>query len=375
MKLSALTLVFTLVFFNQAHSSQVCKDVVNETTTKQVMSLKVEGKSSFKEVLEVMREGEYNYSDLPTIGVNLLKFAGGRIKSKVRQRSEEILKDKRDYRLTPQQKPIHPMGIGLAGRVEMNSSRWSGIFAGGNYKVLARASISQGNAQKLTEKGKHQPRSTAMAIKIFNTKNDGEAVKTANAVFQNDLNGKLNEKGEAINFLESAQTNHPDLNFMKIRYFYEALTLIGIATATLKNKLEQTGESVPVNPQIRPVHSLAELGVKNPVDVKVPVWVQIVPRVKDGTVITSDFRKEIAETMARDGEVIYEINAADTVNSKGEKNWEPVGRMIFNEAILSKAVDHNLLFAHDTYNSPYTNKRFVIPKAEKQHDQVPQDIQ
>ena len=89
----------------------------------------------------------------------------------------------------------------------------------------------------------------------------------------------------------------------------------------------------------------------------------------------SDFRKEIAETMARDGKVIYEINAADTVNAKGEKNWEPVGKMIFDQAILSEAVDKNILFAHDTYNSAFTNQRFVMPKAKSQHNQTPQDLQ
>ncbi len=90
------------------------------------------------------------------------------------------------------EKPIHSMGVGLVGNLKMFPSQWSGIFKGGEFPVLARASISQGNPLKVKTDGSAQKRSAAMAIKVFTTVNPDEKVNTANAVFQNNLNGLLN---------------------------------------------------------------------------------------------------------------------------------------------------------------------------------------
>ena len=84
---------------------------------------------------------------------------------------------------------------------------------------------------------------------------------------------------------------------------------------------------------------------------------------------------QISKTLERDGQIIYEISAADRQDSNGLIQWEPVGRMIFTSAILSSGVDQNLLFPHDTLNSKFTGQPFEIPAPSKQWDSIPQDIQ
>ena len=333
------------------------------------------GQSSLAELVDIMNEGPYSIDQLPIIPLNLTRF--GPSNFLVRDRSADILVNKRDYRWVGQPKPIHPMGIGLIGTLETGATRWSGIFSGGRFLVAARASISQANPYKIDKNERPQERSTAFAIKIFDTMNPPQRVKTANAVFQNDLIGLLNKEGQAISFLDSIQTNHPPLNFLKVRRMDQIITLVGLGLATIKNKLERVSQkgSFPFNPQIRPVHSWAELGVLDPQGVKVPTWVQLVPRVPNGPIERSDFRREIYDTLRVDGLIRYDLYAADAVNSKGQKNWEYAGTFEFKKAIVSSSVDTRLLFPHDTFNSPYTKAPFKIPRATEQFNQVPDDLQ
>ena len=196
---------------SQASTASSCASYYNPVNTTL---------SSFNEVLVIMESNPYPKDRPPLIPITIWKWVGKKFSFFVGQRSREILKDTRDYRLTPMEKPIHSMGVGLVGNLKMFPSQWSGIFAGGNFPVLARASISQGNPLKVKADGTPQKRSTAMAIKIFNTANPDEKVNTANAVFQNNLNGLLNPDGLALNFLESAQTNNPNVDFSKVNYSF-----------------------------------------------------------------------------------------------------------------------------------------------------------
>ncbi len=317
--------------------------------------------SSFNEVLAVMESNSYPVAKPPLIPITMWKWFGKKLSFFVGQRSGEILKDTRDYRLTPMEKPIHSMGVGLVGNLKMFSSQWSGIFEGGDFPVLARASISQGNPLKLKTDGSAQKRSTAMAIKIFNTMNPDEKVNTANAVFQNNLNGLLNADGTALNFLESAQTNNPNVDFSKVKYSYEWLTLIGVALGSFRNPKDRTSKFPFINPQIRPVHSWGELGVEDPKNINTPTWVKIEPRNQAHSVEESDFRLEIQKSMEANGQIVYDVFASDTKNQSGEIQWQSVGELTYTRAILSEGVDKNLLFHHDSLNSKRSGIKFELP--------------
>jgi len=331
--------------------------------------------SSYNQVISVMEQRPYNVSRLPVIPLQMFKWMGNRLTFFVAKRSREILQDRRDYRQVGMNKPIHPMGVGLTGKMEMKVSRWSGIFRGGEFLVVARASISQGNPFKYTSEGKMQVRSTAMAIKLFATSNKDQPVQTANAVFQNNLNGLLGANGQPLNYLESAQTNQPALAFSKINEAYQVQTLLGVAYGSIMQGKDHMSKVPFINPQIRPVHSWAELGEKDPRQVKLPTWVKIVPKLSRPTVDQSDFRLEIARTLERDGKIEYEVFAADQQNSRAQIQWEKVGLITFDRAILSEAVDKNLLFPHDSLNSKMTDVKFEIPAPSKQWDSVPDDVQ
>jgi hypothetical protein len=332
----------------------------------------VEKHPTIDKVIEVMERNPYDPFDLPTIPPRMFKWIGNRLSFFVGRRSLEILRDTRDYREEGMDKPIHAMGVGLVGELHMIKTRWSGIFRGGTFPVVARASISQPNPLKYDHKGRAQVRSTAMAIKIFDP-NGNSHVPTANALFQNDLNGLLDNNGQPLNYLESEQTNEPDLDITKIRKAYEILTLIGVAYGSIMNPLERVNKVPFINPQIRPVHSLAEMNEQHAQDIKTPTWVMIVPKLQRPPVEESDFRLEIANTLARDGYLEFELFASDQQTQDGSKIWEPVGLLVFTRSILSAGVDKNLLFFHDSLNSSMTGQTFKIPNPIEEVEIIPID--
>ena len=333
----------------------------SEAAADEPAPAKVTSHSSYDQVVAVMKRKPYDPEHLPVIPIQMFRWAGHEVEFFVAKRSAQILEDKSDYRERGLNKPIHPMGVGLTGTLEMNGSRWSGVFKGGTFPVIARASISQGNPFKHDAKGNMQVRSTAMAIKIFSSPDASADVPTANAVFQNNLNGLLGSDGKPLNYLESAQTNQPGLDFSKVKAAYQWETLLGVAWGSITHKLDHMGKLPYINPQIRPPHSMAEAGENSPKDVKTPVWIKIEPRLAAPPVSEDDFRQEIAHTLARDGKLDFDFYAADTKGADGQIQWEKVGSMKFNQSILSEGVDQNLLFPHDTLNSGFTKKKFAIP--------------
>ena len=324
-------------------------------------------RSSFNDVVSVMERNPYDVNNLPVIPAQMFKWVGNKLVFFVGQRSEQILTEKKDYRETPMNKPIHPMGIGLTGITYINpSNKWSGIFKGGVFRVAARASISQDNPYKVDKNGKPQKRSTALALKIFNNVDgrivDDQVVRTGNAVFQNNLNGLLRFDNEALNYLESAQTNMPAIDFTKISQLYEVETLLGVAFGSIVNSNDRMTKVPFINPQIRPVHTLAEMGETNRDMIKTPTWVMIRPKMTQGHIKDSDFRVEIYKTLQNDGKIEYELYAADELDRNGKIQWKIVGAIVFNKAYLSEGVDKNLLFPHDTLNSKFTGEKFQLPK-------------
>ncbi len=267
------------------------------------------------------------------------------------------------------------MGVGLVGRIKIFPTPWSGVFRGVDFPVIARASIIQGQPLKIDASGAVQKRSTAMAIKIFPSLDPKVPVKTLNAVFQNDLNGLKQADGRALDFLASPQTNHPSLDFSKISESYEWLTLIGVALGSIKTPRDRMARVPFINPQIRPVHSLAEWNEGDARAVKLPTWIQIRPRRSGNPVDRADFRAEIVDTLKQDGVIVYDLFAGSERDSLGRVQWRAIGELVFNEALATRAVDQNLLFPHDRLNSDFTGVDLTIPDPSRQFDTVPEDVQ
>lgn len=329
---------------------------------------------SYDEVLSVMKEGEYDVDKLPTIPLQMFRyFRKGIVEFFVGRRSTEILTKGLDYREKGMAKPIHPMGIGVEGKIKFQETRFSGIFSGGEFPVLGRLSISQGNASKFKERtwlqrllgrpASGQERSVAAAFKVFPTGEKGEKVVTANALFQNDLNGEILE-----DYISGVMTNQPQLNFLKIRKLYEVFTLIGVAKGALSNPNDIKATFPFINPQLRPLHQFAEAGVENPADVVVPKWIKIQAVEEQPIVDADDFRVELYETIQQKG-LKYKIFLADSIDENKEIIWEEAGEINFNNSILSRGVDENLLFHHDGLRSPFTGELLdaeVVPKPKRE---------
>jgi hypothetical protein len=367
-----LVCIFTnLAWLTHSWATPSCSEFL--TSSKTIPTKKG---SSFNDVLSVMNLNPYDLNQpLPLIPLQMWKMIAGRLTFFVGDRSREILEDRRDFRIEGQNKPIHPMGVGLVGSIKTFETPWTGAFSNKTYPVLARASLSQGNPHKLDERGRMQPRSTAMAIKVFNTEDLDEPMTTGNAVFQNDLNGLLGQDSQPLNYLESTQTNQPNIDFTKISYSYEVLTLLGVAFGSLSTPRDKMSQFPFVNPQLRPPHSLGELGVENLSQVNTPTWIKIVPRLSSPPVSESDFRLEIFKTMQRDGVLSFDLYASDYQDDRGQIQWVAIGELTSNQAILSEGVDRNLLFPHDPLNSAVTDTKLVIPSPQRQHREVYQDIQ
>ncbi len=366
----AISVFLTVLTFSTLSTAADCNSIlVSKPNTK------ISSYSSYNKIVEVMSGRLYDETNLPVIPLQMFKWIGQKLQFFVATRSLEILRDKSDYREIGMSKPIHPMGVGLFGSIKMFETRWTGIFRGGQFPIVARASISQGNPFKYDSKNKMQVRSTAMAIKIFSSQFPHIEGPTANAVFQNNLNGLLGKDNKPLNFLESVQTNQPDLDVAKIDEVYQVQTLLGVAYGSIVNSKDHTSKVPFINPQIRPVHSWAEMGETDPSRVRTPTWVKIVPKLSRVPIDENDFRLEITKTLKQDGFLHYDLFASDIQDGLGNIKWVQVGVITFQSAILSENVDKNLLFPHDSLNSLWTGEKFKIPTPRNQYNSAPDDIQ
>ena len=322
---------------------------------------------SFNQVLDVMLEDPYDYNNLPNIKLRMWTWEEDDLLPtfQVGKRSVGVLNEGVDWSDVYQEKPIHSMGVGLVGRMEMVPTRFSGIFRGGVFPVLARASISQDNEFKtqVLPNGEVVPqqRSVAFATKVFGSNDLDEEVVTANAMFQNDLNGEVLPMG----YLSGVQTNQPVLdvgklikNVIRTRRLYEILTLIGVVQGSLSTPEDMAKQGRPINPQIRPLHQLAEVNETHPGSVRTPMWIKIQNK-RTGIeyyIDEDDFRKEIVEHIKKFGDVTYEIYVADSRDANDQVEWEYSGQMVYDDYILSKGVDGKVRFHHPSLRSVMTGE-------------------
>lgn len=308
-------------------------------------------KVSFNQVAQYLNYNRYDTNQLPVYDIELFKFFSDALfQNLVAKRSKEILTNGADFRIKGMRKPIHPMGIGFTGKIEFVKNPYSGIFKSKSLPVIGRLSISQGNPFKhsLEDSSLKQKRSTSLALKIFNTQDLNEKVVTANAVFQNDLNGEI-----LNNYLDGVMTNQPVLDFKKIKQSYEWFTLLGVVHGSLNSPSDQSNLGLGINPQYRPLHQLSEVGEINPSMIKTPTWLKFQLAKEIKIVKKDDFREEISETLIENGQIIYDIFSGE-LDQNNREQWVKIGKLIINNTYLSKGVDENIIFHHSSLRSEMT---------------------
>ncbi len=346
---------------------------------------------SYNEVLDAMKENPYDLENLEHIPVRMWSFVRNRILGSfipgfiVGQRSIEIMQVTDDYSVLPEAKPIHPMGIGMEGVIRTQPTKYSGIFRGGEFLVLSRFSISQDNVglywRDIFGRYHRQQRSVALAIKVFDTMDKDKKVVTGNSVFQNDLNGEVID-----HYVDGVMTNQPQLSFSAMfkniglsGRTYEFFTLIGVAMGSFSNPQDQRSasdddqDSNPINPQIRPIHQLTELGEEHPSQVKTPKWIKIQHRSTGEVIHEGDFRLELSLYIDANGSLIYDIFLGDELDEEGEIIWDYAGEMEYTDWILSEGVDKKYRSLHSALRSRFTGEIInpsTVPKPVRVDDSL-----
>ena len=320
---------------------------------------------SYNDVLAAITANPYDYRDLPIIPIVNFDFSS--LKYPVGVRSRDILTERHVILPEYRRKPIHPMGIPVEGKmVFYGGFPWTGVFRGGEFPVIARLSLSQGNPLRteVLRDGTTVPqvRSSTMGILLFDPNKDADQVSPiVSLVLQNDLNGIVNpDTGEANNFLDQTVLNKPLFDPGKLvsdeARLYHYGTLGGVFFGALQSPWESSKGSQPqdvespllgVDPLLRPPHGFANFGETNPREIQTPVWLSVRPRAANPEIVyRNDFRQEIYETLQQ-GSYIYDIYASDTVNSKGEKIWEHVGHFeILRAHLPSQGADEGIIIPH-----------------------------
>lgn len=357
--------------------------------------------ASYNEVLRALQADPYDYNNLPVIPIINFNFRTG--KWEVGNRSRDILLERSVLLSEYRRKPIHPMGIPIAGKMVFyeGSNPYSGVFRGGEFDVLARFSLSQGNPFRFETRTARQiarnlpatpqVRSMTMGILLFDPNiAQNETSPIVSLMLQDDLNGVVNPNtGDANYFLEQTLLNKPDFAPGKLlteeARLYHFGTLAGVFRGAVTNPFERTkadghdikSTTLGVDPLLRPPHGFANFRETDVDQINSPVWLKVVPINKQPVERRDDLRQEIYESLQRHGARHYAIYAAHEVNSLTlQKQWIQVGHFAVEEAFLpSQGTDMGVTFPHaDVTNinyatgiSAYDNIRSSNPR---QHNNI-----
>ena len=331
--------------------------------------------ASYNEVRAALQSDPYDYANLPTIPIVNFSLDAWRAGADVFTRSIQILIERHVLLEVPRPKPIHPMGLGIAGTLEFypGQTDYSGVFRGGSFPVLGRFSISQGNPGRTELRREHlgvvgpiqeipQVRSTTMGLLVFDPKLEAHQISPiVSLVLQDDLNGKLASDGESPFVLEQTILNKPEFDPSKLTdrelaRLYHFGTLAGVFVGARSSFLERVGEDpngveetrFGVNALLRPPHGFANFGETDPDQIKSPVWMKFVPRGLNLHRRLDDFRKEVFETIRDGGPVIYDVFAGhEFVRATGEIRYQHVGEFRMEEAFApSKGADQRVIIPH-----------------------------
>lgn len=281
----------------------------------------------------------------------------------LRAASERTLDSRADLRWGPERKGfrrlLHPNGICLVGRWEITQpTPYTGYFAGGSTALaIGRYSTC------CTETKRGHRRSLALVGKLFPTIDAGHPMplETANFITQEDIGGA---RTAYVN--DAELRNAPDTTATMRG---GALPVL-LTTGLVFNRVDR-------QPSIRQLYPVAELGKPADLPTQAPEFLRLPvderqPRIPgDGL----DFRDEIMAQIFDPGDPIPKrtLTFAIEVSDEGEthgpalkqrrtiRNWQRIGRLVFDNAVVSYNGDFVLHFAHPRWrtnrNDPSTTVR------------------
>ncbi len=252
-----------------------------------------------------------------------------------------------------QRRLLHPNGVCLTGLWEITEQTdYSGYFKKGSQALtIARYSTC------CTETRRGHTRSLALAGKLYPTTNadHGELLQPANFFTQQDLGG------DTTDYINDAELrNAPDTTASRRGF--------GVPLFLLEGLVFLRADKEPAHRQL---YQIAELGKSADEVTKTPEFMRLrvaadQPRIEGADL---DFRDEVMAQIYAPGDPVpkrnlgFMIDVSDTGITKGNpalqkriiSNWRTIGKLTFNEAVISYNGDFVLQFNHPTWRDDRNN--------------------
>jgi hypothetical protein len=242
---------------------------------------------------------------------------------------------------------LHPNGVCLTGRWEITEeTKYSGYFRKDSAAlVVARYSTC------CTETRRGHTRSLALVGKLFPTRdvNHAQPLRTASFITQQDI------AGEHTDYINDAELrNAPDVHAVRRGGGVPVLLITGIVFQLVDKEASQ-----------RQLYEIAELG--KPADERTcsPKFMRLLvapeqPKIEGDAL---DFRDEVMAQIFDRGDAVpkrtlsFNIDVTDEGSTHGPRlsqhvtftNWRRVGRLTFDNAVVSYNGDFVIHFNHPTW--------------------------
>ena len=254
---------------------------------------------------------------------------------------------------------LHPNGVCLTGRWEITEeSQYSGYFRKGSQAlVVGRYSTC------CTETRRGHTRSLSLVGKLFPTtdSNHPQPLRTASFITQQDI------AGEHTDYMNDAELrNAPDVHAWRRGSGVPILLITGALF-----------QRVDREPAQRQLYQIAELGKPRSEPTRSPQFMRLMvapeqPRIAGEGL---DFRDEIMAQIFDNGDatpkraLAFSIEVTDEGSTRGPgvwqrrtfNNWRRIGRLTFDDAVVSYNGDFVIHFNHPTWradrNDPSTATR------------------
>jgi len=242
---------------------------------------------------------------------------------------------------------LHPNGVCLTGRWEITEpTKYSGYFRGDSQGLLiARYSTC------CTETRRGRTRSLAMVGKLFPTTdpNHAQPLRTGSFFTQEDIAGAHTDY-----FNDAELRNAPDVHAYRRGWGTPIILIEGLVF-----------QIVDREPAHRQLYQIAELGKPESEPTRCPQFMRLLvssdqPRI-DGKDL--DFRDEVMAQIFEPGNTVptrtltFHIEVTDDGSSHGPgflqrrtfSNWRRIGRIVFDNAVISYNGDFVIHFNHPTW--------------------------